>query len=254
MWRQGRRDRPVKTRRRRRSQRRGRTVRRVVRRFELWPVAKISFLFHLACFGLTFGVLTVVWHVARRSGLLDDLAKFLGDLGVVDDAKKDVKFHGAPIARGAAIIGATLVVINTIASVLLAFFYNLLSGIFGGLVISFLEDRPTRRRQAPAPTAGTPDATTVGPVDAVDSVGSPSVDLPSVDLPSVELDRTAPLFVPVSPEATVTPPSRREWTESGEVRAVDAESAEVIGAGWGPGFEAEGTSPASTESALPADR
>ena len=123
--------------------RKGVRVRRVVRRIELWPVAKIGLLFHLVCFGLSLGVAVVVWQAARRAGVLDDLAKFLGDLGVVDDAKKDIQFHGDAVFRGALYAGAVLVVVNTLATVLLAFFYNLLAGIFGGIVVSFLED-PTR--------------------------------------------------------------------------------------------------------------
>jgi hypothetical protein len=118
-----------------RGMRKGVKVRRVVRRFELWPVAKVAFFFHLLCYLLTLGVLTGVWFVADRMGTVKNLEKLISRLGW-----EKFEVHGDVLFRSAAMIGASMAVVATIGTVTLAFFYNMLSGIFGGLVLSVLQE------------------------------------------------------------------------------------------------------------------
>ena len=130
--------------------RKGVKVRRVVRRFELWPVAKVAFFFHLLCYLLTLGVLTGVWFVAGRMGTIKNLERLITRLGW-----DEFEAHGDVLFRAAAAIGASLVFVATIATVTLAFFYNMLSGIFGGLVLSVLQEHTdgssmTRRKRRKA--------------------------------------------------------------------------------------------------------
>jgi hypothetical protein len=115
--------------------RKGVKVRRVVRRFELWPVAKVALFFHLLCYLLTLGVLTGVWFLADRMGTVKNLERLILRLGW-----EEFEVHGDVLFRSAAIIGASLAVVATIATVTLAFFYNMLSGIVGGLVLSVLQE------------------------------------------------------------------------------------------------------------------
>jgi Transmembrane domain of unknown function (DUF3566) len=134
--------------------RKGVKVRRVVRRFELWPVAKVAFFFHLLCYLLTLGVLTGIWFVADRMGTVQNLEKLVSRLGW-----EKFEVHGDVLFESAALIGASLVVVATIATVTLAFFYNMLSGIFGGLVLSVLQEhadgssRSRRQRRLAAKAA-----------------------------------------------------------------------------------------------------
>jgi hypothetical protein len=123
--------------------RKGVKVRRVVRRFELWPVAKVAFFFHLLCYLLTLAVLTGVWFLADRMGTVKNLEKLISRLGW-----EKFEVRGDVLFRSAAIIGASLAVVATVATVTLAFFYNMLSGIFGGLVLSVLQRQ--RRKAAKA--------------------------------------------------------------------------------------------------------
>ena len=51
--------------------RKGVRARRVVRRFELWPVAKVALFFHLLCYLLTLGVLGLLWSANARLGTVD---------------------------------------------------------------------------------------------------------------------------------------------------------------------------------------
>ena len=110
-------------------------MRRVLRRFELWPVAKVALFFHLFCYALTLATLTGAYFLADRAGSLKNLEQLMTRLGW-----EEFKVHGDVLFRGAATIGAALMVIATVATVTLAFFYNSLSSIFGGLVVSVLQE------------------------------------------------------------------------------------------------------------------
>jgi Transmembrane domain of unknown function (DUF3566) len=118
--------------------RRGVRVRRVVRRLELWSVFKIGLLFHLISGLMSLAVGIGLWTVASKAGLLEKLASFLGDLLGTTNFQID----GALILRAALPIVGALVVVNVVATVVLAFVYNMLSGIFGGLVLSVLQEIP----------------------------------------------------------------------------------------------------------------
>jgi Transmembrane domain of unknown function (DUF3566) len=135
----------------RRRFRRGVRLRRLVRRFELWSVLRVALFFHLFCFLLTLGALVVVWQIASRAGLVKNIETFLGDIGF--DGKgskgaaegalhKDIELDGQVLLRAAAAIGAVVTLMNTLATVVMAFFYNMISGMFGGVVMSVLEEIP----------------------------------------------------------------------------------------------------------------
>ncbi len=118
--------------------RRGVRVRRVVRRLELWSVFKIGLLFHLISGIMSLAVGIGLWTVAAKAGLLEKLASFLGDLLGTTNFQID----GTLILEAALPIVGALVVVNVVATVVLAFVYNMLSGIFGGLVLSVLQEIP----------------------------------------------------------------------------------------------------------------
>lgn len=150
--------------------RRGVRVRRVVRRFELWSVAKVAFFFHLLCYLLTVGVLAFLWLANSRLGTIDKLEKLFEQYGFGDN----FTIHGDVLLRVVASVGAVMVVIATVATIALAFFYNGISLVFGGLVVSVLEERPGQRRtadRAPAAVAGEPE-----PNGAATSLTGPPTD------------------------------------------------------------------------------
>jgi Transmembrane domain of unknown function (DUF3566) len=118
--------------------RRGVRVRRVVRRLELWSVFKIGLLFHLISGIMSLAVGIGLWTIASKAGLLEKLASFLGDLL----GTTNFQIHGDLVLRAALPIVGALVVVNVVATVVLAFVYNMLSGIFGGVVLSVLQEIP----------------------------------------------------------------------------------------------------------------
>ena len=118
-------------------------------------MAKLALAFHLACAAVSLGALVVVWQVGRRLGTIDRVARFLEDVGFA----RDFEIRGPVLLRGAVAVAGVLVLLNTIATVVLAFIYNSMSGLLGGLVFSVLEEQPRRRpppgapaRQAPVPS------------------------------------------------------------------------------------------------------
>ena len=92
--------------------RRGVRVRRVVRRFELWPVAKVAFFFHLLCYLLTVSVLALIWLANDRLGTVDKIEKLFVQYGFGDN----FTIHGDVLLRVVASVGAVLVGIATIAT------------------------------------------------------------------------------------------------------------------------------------------
>ena len=135
-------------------------------------MAKLALVFHLFCYALTVAVLVVLWNVAFRLGTITKLETFLSDFGFSDKvSKQDFRLHGDAIFRAGTTAGLGLVALNTLATVLLAFFYNGVSGLFGGVVVSVLEERPplspAERRAVSADGRGDRLALPSGSVDPV---------------------------------------------------------------------------------------
>lgn len=130
----------------RRRARKARTlrVRRVVRRVELRSVLKLGLIFHACCYGVTLGVGALLWRLALRYDLVHNLEKFMSQIGFADDFQID----GPTLWRVAVRAGAILVVLNTVLTWLVVFFYNTVSGLIGGVVLSMLEEAPMVRRPA----------------------------------------------------------------------------------------------------------
>jgi Transmembrane domain of unknown function (DUF3566) len=118
--------------------RRGVRVRRVVRRVELWSVAKIGLFLHVFCGLLTLAVGTGLWFVAEKFGLISKFESLMGDLLATDN----FQIHGDVLFKGAVAVVSFFVVVNLISTILIAFLYNMLSGFIGGLVFSVLQEVP----------------------------------------------------------------------------------------------------------------
>ena len=107
----------------------GQIVRRraTVRRVDPWSVLKLSVIFYF-CFLLVVMLgLAVFWSVILRIGILDTLTSFL------DDLQLTLVINGSNIARAAFLLGLLNVVLWTGINVFLAFLYNLVADLLGGL-------------------------------------------------------------------------------------------------------------------------
>jgi hypothetical protein len=116
--------------------RRARKVSRIVRRVDPWSVLKISFAF-LACLFVVFMVAGVVlWTIAVRYGLINNIENFFEEIGFFDN----FSFDGDVIFKTCLFGGMVLVVAGALFNVLLAVLFNLISDVFGGIRITVLEE------------------------------------------------------------------------------------------------------------------
>ena len=100
-------------------------------------MAKVALLFHLCCGVVSLGAVVGLWFVADRIGTREQLESFLGDLL----GTKDFQLFGDKLFRAAIGVTGALIVLATVGTVVMAFLYNMLSSIFGGVVVSVLQER-----------------------------------------------------------------------------------------------------------------
>jgi hypothetical protein len=130
--------------------RRGVRVRRQVRRIELWPLAKLAFAFHLVSAITTLLAGVLLFRVGDQAELIDRLASLLRDIGF----SRDFTINGEALFRAAAPALGALVLLATVGTVLAGALFNVVSGLFGGLVFSVLEDRSLVVRSDPSSVNG----------------------------------------------------------------------------------------------------
>lgn len=110
----------------------------VVRRFRLRSVLKVALAFYLCLFAVLLLAGAILWHLASREGWVTGWTGFLVDVGFTD---ADV--DGATLARASATAGGILAATATLLTVAAASFYNQISGLVGGVEMTF---GPRRRR------------------------------------------------------------------------------------------------------------
>jgi hypothetical protein len=129
-------------------------VKRVVRRFDAWSVMKVAFIFYLCLYIVAMVAGILLWNVAARVGVIDNLEEFAIRMG----AFKTFQFEPDLILEGSALIGAVLVVVATGMTVLAATLFNLISDLVGGIRLTVIEEdgaRPIGRPLKPK-KSGTP--------------------------------------------------------------------------------------------------
>ena len=141
-----------------------RVVRRhtVVRRLDPWSVLKLSFVFYLFLLVVLLLGLGVLWAVIDRLGIIEQAFEFMETLDL-----PVVELDFANLALTAALIGLLQVVFLTALNVFLAFLYNLVSELIGGLKVTLAEEQRLPPSSG-APTAGTPPVGARGDSDGTE--------------------------------------------------------------------------------------
>ena len=121
--------------------RRGRRVRRVIRRIDLWSVLKLAIVLYTCLYGAVLGTVALLWGVAYSSGQIDKLESFLADVGL-----ENYRFYGDQMFRAVMAIGAIGVLAATLVIVLIVALVNVVSEITGGIRVIVIEEDPAPRR------------------------------------------------------------------------------------------------------------
>jgi hypothetical protein len=137
---------------------RARKVRRIVRHVDPWSVLKLSLLFYVCLYVVFLVAGLLLWNLADRAGLIDNVESFIEDMG----AFESYEFEPKVIFQATALGGAVLTVVATGLTALGAVLFNLISDLVGGVRFTVIEedtarpvtaDRPPRPRKPASPTA-----------------------------------------------------------------------------------------------------
>ncbi len=108
--------------------------RTVVRRLEPWSVLKISLLFYSCLWLVLLVAMLVLWTAVTRLGIVDEVLRFLRELSLT------VRIDGATITRILVAAAALNVLLWSAVNVFLAYLYNLLADLVGGLRVTLLDE------------------------------------------------------------------------------------------------------------------
>ncbi|NLD78083.1 MAG: hypothetical protein GX643_15615 [Acidimicrobiales bacterium] len=126
--------------------RRGRRVRRVIRRIDLWSVLKLAIVLYTCLYVAVMVTLALLWGLAYSSGQIEKVQSFMADVGM-----DNYRFYGDQMWRACAMIGAVGVLAATIITVLTAALVNVISEMTGGIRVVVIEEDVPPRRRNPAP-------------------------------------------------------------------------------------------------------
>jgi hypothetical protein len=116
---------------------RSRQAKVVLRKVGPWSVLKISFLFYLCVMAVILGAMMILYAILGAIGALDSLTRLIRDLF----ADQSFQIHGGWLFSRGLSIGLALVVLWTLINVFIAFLYNLLSDVVGGIEVTLSERR-----------------------------------------------------------------------------------------------------------------
>jgi hypothetical protein len=128
---------PARTPKRRFRRSKSRQARVVIRKVGPWSVLKFSFLFYLCVMAVILGALVILYEVLQAIGALDSVTSLIRDLF----ADPSFEIHGDWLFSRALTIGFGMVVLWTLINVFIAFLYNLISDIVGGIEVTLSERR-----------------------------------------------------------------------------------------------------------------
>lgn len=126
----------------------------MIRRVDPWSVLKLSLVFYF--FLLLVGMLglALLWGLVAQLGVVDQGLAFLETLNF------EVELNMGNIARALFLVGVLQVILLTGVNVFLAFLYNLVSDLIGGLRVTLAEEERVRDPRAHA--EGAPPAAPTG--------------------------------------------------------------------------------------------
>jgi len=111
--------------------------RRVIRRVDVWSVFKVSFIFYVCVLAVLLIAGTVLWNVARASGVINQIEKLVRSLF----ALTSFQLHPLTVLAWAAAILGAVCLIGILFNVLATVLYNLISDVIGGIQVIVVDDQ-----------------------------------------------------------------------------------------------------------------
>ena len=121
-----------------------RSVRRILRRVELWSVLKLSLIFYFCMWAILLVAGVILWNVVDSLGYVEATADFIARIFALEE----FEFNARQIFRVYALGGLAGVLGATLFNVVAAVFFNLISELVGGIRIVLIEEESTRFRPA----------------------------------------------------------------------------------------------------------
>ena len=114
-----------------------RRTRVVIRKVGPWSVLKFSFLFYLCVMVVIMGALVILYEVLEAIGALESVTNLIQKLFT----EENWEIHGDWLFTRGLAVGLGMVVLWTLINVFVAFLYNLISDIVGGIEVTLSERR-----------------------------------------------------------------------------------------------------------------
>ena len=130
---------PAPSRRERRKQ--VRKTRVVVRRVGPISVFKLSLIFYFCLMLIVFGGLLILFGIMSATDVIDGIAKAITGLGLSNADPENYVIDGNWLFTWIFVVGCGMVVVASIINLLVAFLYNLISDVVGGLEVTLAEKR-----------------------------------------------------------------------------------------------------------------
>jgi hypothetical protein len=132
--------------RRRRRRLQIRSVRRIVRRVELWSVLKLSLILYLCLWAVLLVAALILWNAVDSTGLIDRIEAVVTQIFGLES----FAFDPGEIFRVYALGSLVMAILATVFNVMAAVLFNLISELVGGLRLMLVEEESTRFRPARA--------------------------------------------------------------------------------------------------------
>lgn len=116
---------------------RSRQARVVIRKLGPWSVLRLSILFYLCVMTVIIGAFVILYGVLDAIGALDSVTRLIRDLF----ADQTFEIHTDWLLTRGVLIGLAMVVLWSLINLFVAFLYNLISDIVGGVEVTLSERR-----------------------------------------------------------------------------------------------------------------
>lgn len=130
---------------------------------------KLALAFYTCLYLVTMASAALLWGFANSAGLIDNFEGFMNDVGF-----QNWQFYGQDMFRKSALIGAILVLLATVLTVLAMALINVISELTGGIRVVVIEEdvREPVRTETPPNPAERPAPEPDGAASAMSSRGA----------------------------------------------------------------------------------